>query len=82
MFYCAYFTAFIVLCILYKGHRLKHVNGDERDPYTQTPQTHPSMTLMMRRIVVVEFVSQGKGSRPLFTLPVNTNIKEVRVKEK
>ena len=45
--YCAYFTAFIVLCILYKGHRLKHVNGDERDPYTQTPQTHPSMIPMM-----------------------------------
>ena len=59
--YCAYFTAFIVLCILYKGHRLKHVNGDERDPYTQTPQTHPSMIPMM---MLLEDVPKTNQTHP------------------
>ena len=36
-----------ILCISIGRHRLEHVNGDERDPYTQTPQTHPSMIQMM-----------------------------------
>ena len=58
------------------------MNGGERDPYTQTPQTHPSMTLMMRRIVVVEFASQFWDQGLFFNLHVNTNNKEVRVKEK
>ena len=40
-----------ILCILCKSigrDRLEHVNGEERDPYTQTPQTHPSVIQMMR----------------------------------
>ena len=36
-----------ILCISIGRHRLEHVNGDERDPYTQTPQTHPSLIQMM-----------------------------------
>ena len=67
--YCAYFTAFIVLCILYKGHRLKHVNGDERDPYTQTPQTHPSMIPMM---MLLEDVPKTHQTHPSVILRMMT----------
>ena len=43
------FYAYCMAHIVYKyrRHRLEHVNGDERDPYTQTPQTHPSVIQMM-----------------------------------
>ena len=67
--YCAYLTAFIVLCILYKGHRLKHVNGDERDPYTQTPQTHPSMIPMM---MLLENVPKTHQTHPSVILRMMT----------